>query len=241
LALIDQLIGSMQLIDRENDNCQMFKPNRLFNPAYQRLSQCVLHRFLHPGDAELPPIDPQILDEIVPPPALISQLEQSSLLGQLKSAFPLAIVQPPEKKRRRFKQDRVEMESSKPISLDDLIGFASNEPPAVVSLEQMKPDFPVSSKQPTASNSSELQQPSQKPLAVVAAVEVQPPASRLTADSRFANNEHLMEFIETLDQPGDHVTEGMEYLSRFVNNRFTVSKYCERFAPVKMRPKHSTD
>ncbi len=62
------------------------KPHKLYNPAIQRLYQCVRKRAYEPG-SELPPLDPNIAKILDPMPELFTKHEAE--INRLKELFPL--------------------------------------------------------------------------------------------------------------------------------------------------------
>lgn len=100
LARMDEFIDAMDLMDAvEGDNewvhatafpsllsilmyvrkeREAFKPKDIFNPAWQRLYQCIAHRAIHPDASDLPPINPQILACIEPLPDVVKKAEEAA-------------------------------------------------------------------------------------------------------------------------------------------------------------------
>ncbi|XP_078259364.1 X-ray repair cross-complementing protein 5-like [Rhinoraja longicauda] len=87
LEAVDALIDSMSLVmDDEEELQDLFKVNKVPNPHFQRLFQCLQWKAFHP-DEPLPPLDPQLKSMLDQP----QEVADSSLaaLEQLKKLFTL--------------------------------------------------------------------------------------------------------------------------------------------------------
>ncbi|KAI8852129.1 hypothetical protein BC829DRAFT_414707 [Chytridium lagenaria] len=90
---IDEFIGSMDLMTAIEDDGEFFeayKPTDVFNPAYQRMYQCMAFRAMNPDSNELPPMDPRFIAGILPLPDLIEKAQPH--LTAVKEAFKIEKV-----------------------------------------------------------------------------------------------------------------------------------------------------
>jgi hypothetical protein len=73
----------------------------VFNPAYQRLYQCISHRAVHGADSPLPPIDPKIQAAIEPIQAVMDNARDAA--AAVKKAFKLEkVIKRTGGKRKRY-------------------------------------------------------------------------------------------------------------------------------------------
>ncbi|KAI8827210.1 SPOC like C-terminal domain-containing protein [Fimicolochytrium jonesii] len=88
---VDDFIDSMDLMNAiDNDDggkIEAFRPKDVFNPAWQRLYQCIAHRAIHPTEG-LPPADPQILACLEP----LQELAEPSKAAAAKLAESFKIT-----------------------------------------------------------------------------------------------------------------------------------------------------
>ncbi|KAI7808737.1 X-ray repair cross-complementing protein 5 [Triplophysa rosa] len=91
LSAVDALIDSMMLVEKDEDGetVDIFKPNHLPNPQFQRLYQCLHHRGVNPDDP-LPAIEPW-LQRVLEPPQAVSARCQAPL-RDVRTEFPLKEV-----------------------------------------------------------------------------------------------------------------------------------------------------
>ncbi|KAJ3108090.1 X-ray repair cross-complementing protein 5 [Phlyctochytrium planicorne] len=90
---IDELIESMDLmkaIEEDGEYLEAFKATDLFNPAYQRIYQCMAYRALNPDDTELPPLDPRFVASVLPLPDLVEKAKPA--IEAVKEAFKIEKV-----------------------------------------------------------------------------------------------------------------------------------------------------
>ncbi|OXB69174.1 hypothetical protein ASZ78_011294 [Callipepla squamata] len=89
LSAIDSLIDSMNLVCEDNDGEtfeDLFKPNKIPNPHFQRLYQCLQHKAFHPNEP-LPPIEQHLL-EMLEVPRVVKERCKAPL-EKVKALFPL--------------------------------------------------------------------------------------------------------------------------------------------------------
>ncbi|XP_022103565.1 X-ray repair cross-complementing protein 5-like [Acanthaster planci] len=93
LSAVDDLITNMDLmkanVNEDGEEEEALKPKLTFNPYYQRLCQCLMHRALNPT-AALPALSPAIAEYLQPPRALSA--ECSSCVDKIKELFKLERV-----------------------------------------------------------------------------------------------------------------------------------------------------
>lgn len=87
-------INSMDLmkgaLDEEGNPMEAYKPKDCFNPAYQRLYQCIIARLSTP-EAAIPEIDPQLIKHIEPIPSLYKR--SADCFEQVQKYFKLEKVE----------------------------------------------------------------------------------------------------------------------------------------------------
>ncbi|MBN3295203.1 XRCC5 protein, partial [Amia calva] len=88
LSAVDSLIDSMMLEEEEEDGemVDIFKVNKIPNPQFQRLFQCLHHRGLNPN-TPLPPIEPWLQRSLDRPPAVTARCQAP--LQDVRKLFPL--------------------------------------------------------------------------------------------------------------------------------------------------------
>ncbi|XP_015214713.2 X-ray repair cross-complementing protein 5 isoform X1 [Lepisosteus oculatus] len=87
LSAVDSLIDSMMLVEEEDgETADLFKVNKMANPQFQRLFQCLHHRALNPS-APLPPVEPWLKEVLERPQAVTARCQAS--LKELQGRFPL--------------------------------------------------------------------------------------------------------------------------------------------------------
>ncbi|KAK3543304.1 hypothetical protein QTP70_014034 [Hemibagrus guttatus] len=91
LSAVDNLISSMMLVEEGEDGVMedIFKVNKIPNPQFQRLFQCLQHRGLNP-DAPLPPMEPWLKQMLDRPQAVSARCHAP--LQELKKLFTLKEV-----------------------------------------------------------------------------------------------------------------------------------------------------
>ncbi|XP_038052595.1 X-ray repair cross-complementing protein 5-like [Patiria miniata] len=93
LDAVDNLISSMDLMkantNEDGEEEEALKPKLTFNPYYQRLCQCLMHRALNPIGA-LPALSPAIAECLQPPAAL--SVECSTCVDKITELFKLERV-----------------------------------------------------------------------------------------------------------------------------------------------------
>ncbi|XP_062861614.1 X-ray repair cross-complementing protein 5 isoform X2 [Trichomycterus rosablanca] len=88
LSAVDDLISSMMLMEEDEDGetFDIFKVNKIANPQYQRLFQCLHHRGVHPN-TPLPPVEPWLKRQLELPQAVAARCQAP--LQEVKKLFPL--------------------------------------------------------------------------------------------------------------------------------------------------------
>ncbi|XP_026769014.3 X-ray repair cross-complementing protein 5 [Pangasianodon hypophthalmus] len=91
LSAVDNLINSMMLVEESEDGEMedIFKVNKIPNPQFQRLFQCLHHRGVKP-DAPLPPIEPWLKRMLDRPQAVSARCPAP--LQEMKKLFTLKEV-----------------------------------------------------------------------------------------------------------------------------------------------------
>ncbi|XP_059149965.1 X-ray repair cross-complementing protein 5-like [Physella acuta] len=93
LNKIDALIDSMDLTaaleGEDGEKEEALKPKLTFNPYFQRVYQCLLHRALNPVKS-LPELSPMVADYLRPPATVVSK--SLPVLQELKKAFKLEVL-----------------------------------------------------------------------------------------------------------------------------------------------------
>ncbi|XP_047671352.1 X-ray repair cross-complementing protein 5 isoform X1 [Tachysurus fulvidraco] len=91
LSAVDNLISSMMLVEKCEDGEieDIFKVNKIPNPQFQRLFQCLQHRGLNP-DAPLPPMEPWLKRMLDRPQAVSARCRAP--LQEMKKLFTLKEV-----------------------------------------------------------------------------------------------------------------------------------------------------
>ncbi|KAB5577299.1 hypothetical protein PHYPO_G00208290 [Pangasianodon hypophthalmus] len=91
LSAVDNLINSMMLVEESEDGEMedIFKVNKIPNPQFQRLFQCLHHRGVKP-DAPLPPIEPWLKRMLDRPQAVSARCHAP--LQEMKKLFTLKEV-----------------------------------------------------------------------------------------------------------------------------------------------------
>ncbi|KAA0715413.1 X-ray repair cross-complementing protein 5 [Triplophysa tibetana] len=91
LSAVDALIDSMMLVEKDEDGetVDIFKPNQVPNPQFQRLYQCLHHRGVNP-DGPLPALEPW-LQRFLERPQVVSARCQAPL-RDVRTEFPLKEV-----------------------------------------------------------------------------------------------------------------------------------------------------
>ncbi|KAK6187037.1 hypothetical protein SNE40_006287 [Patella caerulea] len=91
LQVMDDLITSMDLSQKEDDDNseEILKPKYTFNPYFQRLYQCLLHRALKP-DEGLPELSPLIASYLKRPEEIERRSEK--ILDNINKLFKLEVV-----------------------------------------------------------------------------------------------------------------------------------------------------
>ncbi|XP_071804212.1 X-ray repair cross-complementing protein 5-like isoform X1 [Asterias amurensis] len=90
VSAVDDLITSMDLmdadVDEEGGSQEAVKPKLSFNPYYQRLCQCLMHRALNPDDP-LPPLPSEVTAYLQPPTTVAAQCQ--SEVNKINNLFKL--------------------------------------------------------------------------------------------------------------------------------------------------------
>ncbi|TSK92940.1 X-ray repair cross-complementing protein 5 [Bagarius yarrelli] len=91
LSAVDNLISSMMLVEEGEDGVieDIFKVNKIPNPQFQRLFQCLHHRGVNPA-APLPPIEPWLKRVLERPQAVAARC--NAPLQEMKKLFTLKEV-----------------------------------------------------------------------------------------------------------------------------------------------------
>uniref|UniRef100_W5U725 X-ray repair cross-complementing protein 5 n=1 Tax=Ictalurus punctatus TaxID=7998 RepID=W5U725_ICTPU len=91
LSAVDNLINSMMLVEEGEDGEKedIFKVNKIPNPQFQRLFQCLHHRGVNPG-APLPPMEPWLKRMLDRPQAVSARCRAP--LQEMKKLFSLKEV-----------------------------------------------------------------------------------------------------------------------------------------------------
>ncbi|XP_067843025.1 X-ray repair cross-complementing protein 5 isoform X2 [Heptranchias perlo] len=146
LSAVDALIDSMNLVvDDEEEMEDLFKVNKVPNPHFQRLFQCLQYKAFQP-DEPLPPIDPHLKTMLDRPQEMAASCQAS--LEQLKKVFTL---QDSGKKKEQkiaqqiFKDNDAEELDAKRAQFDEvfnIVTLAEGNVTAVGSLDPVK-DFRI--------------------------------------------------------------------------------------------------
>jgi ATP-dependent DNA helicase 2 subunit 2 len=110
LQAADALIQALDLTSvpdtqEEGEAMEMLKPKYTYNPALQRLYQCVQERALHPSN-ELPALDPLISAYLRPEETLHTQPQAAAAFQEFSTHFTFTSSESREKVQRKYWKDR---------------------------------------------------------------------------------------------------------------------------------------